>query len=105
MGIFIQSFYGDLISRSLLADWNPDFENIQKGKYSVYGVIPPNFLAAGDFILQVHVSRYGITDYRFDLETSQLIKVYAPTEFNTVHPSEGPFGKILLNAQWSLSTK
>jgi len=105
IGIFIQSFYGDLISRSLLADWNPQFENIPKGKYSLYGVIPASFLTASDFILQVHVSRYGITDYRFDNETSELIKVHAPKEFNVSHPSEGPFGKILLNAHWLLSPK
>jgi lipopolysaccharide transport system ATP-binding protein len=102
IGIFIQSFYGDTISRSLMADWNPQSENMHKGKYSVKGIIPPNFLASGNFIIQVHVSRFGITDYRFDNEISQIITVHAPKEFNTAHPSEGPFGKILLNAHWVL---
>lgn len=105
MGIFILSYYEDIITRSLLADWDPQFENIKKGRYTLHGVIPSSFLAAGDFVFQVHVSRYGIIDYRFGNETSQLITVHAPKDFNTVHPSEGAFGKILLNAHWSVRTK
>ena len=71
---------------SLLADWDPQFENIKKGRYTLHGVIPSSFLAAGDFVFQVHVGRYGIIDYRFGNETSQLITVHAPKDFNTVHP-------------------
>ena len=39
------------------------------------------------------------------MRPASLITVHAPKDFNTVHPSEGAFGKILLNAHWSVRTK
>jgi hypothetical protein len=48
----------------------------------------------------VTARRYGIIVYWFEIETSKLIRVRAPKEFGTVHSSEEPVGKILLNPYW-----
>lgn len=103
IGIFLKSSIGELIARSLLADWNEKYENMKRGIYIMEGTIPENFLAHGNYTIQIHSSRYGIKDYGFDEIMSYNITVTAPEKFNRAHIGEKTFGIALLNAGWKIA--
>ena len=102
IGFFIKDKNGLLITRKLLADWDAQYENMKKGVYSLKTQIPAKFLTTNNYVVEVHCSRYGITDYEVDAATSTLISVLAPTEFNPAHIGESTFGNILWNAENTL---
>ena len=103
IGIFLKTVLGDIVFRSLLADWNEKMELITKGKYSCLGKIPKNFITAGNYVLELHSSRYGIKDYNFgDLLNFQLL-IKSPIDFNPSHIGERSFGVVIVDAKWSLT--
>jgi lipopolysaccharide transport system ATP-binding protein len=102
MGIFLKSNFGECIFRSLIADWEADFESINRGKYICMGQIPANLIAAGNYVIELHSSRFGIKDYGFgDIITQQLI-VKFPFTYNTAHIDERTFGSVIINPSWIL---
>lgn len=103
IGTFLKSSIGELITRSLLADWNEKYENMKRGIYVMEGTIPANFLVHGNYTIQMHASRYGIKDYGFDEIMSHNITVTASERFNRAHIGENTFGTILLNAAWKIA--
>jgi lipopolysaccharide transport system ATP-binding protein len=102
VGIFLKNIFGDTIFRSLLADWNENLEALKQGKYICKGTIPKNFIAAGEYILELHVSRYGIIDYDFGSLVNAYLLVQSPSNFNPCHIGERAFGYVLVNAFWTL---
>ncbi|MBD2655391.1 ABC transporter ATP-binding protein [Synechocystis sp. FACHB-383] len=103
IGIFLKTVLGDIVFRSLLADWNEKMEFIAKGRYLCFGKIPKKFITAGNYILELHSSRYGIKDYNFgDFVHFQLV-VKSPIDFNPEHIGERSFGIVLVDCQWSLT--
>ena len=102
MGVFLRSSFGECIFRSLLADWDPSMETIKKGRYLCKGKIPPNFVAQGNYSLELHSSRFGIKDYGFGdlLKIPMLFKF--PSNFNMAHIDEKPFGSVMVNSAWTL---
>jgi lipopolysaccharide transport system ATP-binding protein len=102
IGIFLKTILGDIVFRSLLADWNERMEFVAKGKYSCLGKIPRNFITAGNYVLELHSSRYGVKDYNFgDFINFQLV-IKSPIDFNPSHIGERSFGVVLVDCQWSL---
>lgn len=102
IGFFIRNGFGELLNRSLLADWDMSKTLISKGRYRLSGHIPPYWLVAGNYTVQVHSSRYGIVDYGLEDLTSIPITLYAPTDFNQAYTGEKIFGSMLIKQNWNL---
>ena len=103
MGVYLKSSLGDVIFRSFLEDWNPSFTNLIEGHYLCKGQIPKNFMAGGNYILELHSSRYGIRDYGFtDLLNVQLT-IKPPLNFNSAYIGEPPSGIVILDSHWTLN--
>ncbi|TAF63063.1 MAG: ABC transporter ATP-binding protein [Cytophagales bacterium] len=94
VGFFIKDYQGQLILRTLLADWQPEYENLTKGVYEVKTKISESTFTTGKYIVEVHTSRYGIKDYETDTITSTLISIASPTDFNNAHLGENTFGYL-----------
>ncbi len=103
IGFFIKTQHGDLIARNLLADWDEKYDKIEKGRYTIKAVIPASFVTSGNYLLEVHSSRYGIVDYGTCEATSTLVQINAPLKFNPQYPSERNFGTILWDNQIKLA--
>lgn len=102
IGFFIKNSSGDLLTRSLLADWNEKHTFLKKGRYTLKGIVPAYLLVAGSYILQVHTSRYGIRDYgTCDLSSTPII-VLPPNDYNTNYMGENIFGNIMIKQNWEL---
>ena len=102
MGIFLKSNLGEYIFRSLIADWEDEFESLRKGRYICSGQIPANLISCGSYMIELHSSRYGIKDYGFgDLIKVQLT-VNFPSTYNTAHIDERSFGSVIINPSWML---
>lgn len=102
IGIFIKSVTGDLICRSLIADWDENLTFLKKGRYNIRCSIPPDFLVAGEYYIQVHCSRYGITDYLLENYLNKAVLVKPPIRFNPGYIGEKPFGLVFLNSPWHI---
>jgi len=102
IGFFIKNLYGELLNRSLLADWDKEFSTVKKGRYVLKGVIPAHFLVAGYYTIQVHSSRYGITDYETDEPSSINISILPPMNYNQAYIGENIFGAVLIKQNWEL---
>ena len=100
VGFFIKNGVGDLINRSLLADWNEKYSFMKKGVYCIKGQIPANLLVAGNYFLQVHTSRYGIIDYMTCEPSSLKITVSQPSLYNTAYMGELVTGTFLIRQKW-----
>ena len=104
MGIFLRTMTGDCIFRSLIADWNPEFENLGKGRYICVGQVPANLITAGSYIIELHSSRFGIKDYGFGDLTRTPIIFNFPSTYNTAHADERSFGSTIINSNWGLKS-
>ena len=102
MVFFVKSILGEQLIRSLLADWNPQYEEISAGKYNVSGIIPVNSLTSGDYIIEPHASIFNIKDYDLNNYVSYRVNIRAPHNFNTAHVNEPSFGVTLLKEPWEL---
>jgi len=102
IGVFIKNSSGELLIRSLHADWDASCENIKAGRYLLSGEIPDRFFVEGNYLLQVHSSRYGIKDYVTCERTTTPIKINFPHQYNPAHIGERPFGIVILSQNWNL---
>ncbi|RAM61658.1 hypothetical protein RB25_21885 [Herbaspirillum rubrisubalbicans] len=101
VGFYVKTVFGDMLTRSLLADRNPEAENVRPGTYRVRAQIPANFLVAGDYVLEVHGSQFGIQDF-FGSNVLQPFRIARPRLFNIQHEREQSFGHIYLDPMWRL---
>ncbi len=101
MGFYIKSVFGEIISRVLLADRAPDMESVEPGTYRAKAQIPASFLVAGDYVLEVHSSQFGVRDF-FASNALQPFRIGRPTLFNLQHEREQTFGHVYLQPQWQL---
>lgn len=101
IGFYVKSVFGEVITRALLADWAPAMEDISPGTYRLHATIPANFLVAGDYVLEVHGSEFGVRDF-FASDAVQPFRVARPREFNMQHDREQAFGHVYLNPNWKL---
>jgi ABC-type polysaccharide/polyol phosphate transport system ATPase subunit len=102
MGIFLRSITGECIFRSLIADWNPEFENLVKGKYICEGQIPARLVVAGTFVVELHSSRFCIKNYAMEEVLRLSIVTKFPSDYNIIYPDEQVFGSVFINSNWSL---
>lgn len=100
IGFFVKTAFGELLNRSLLADWREDLSTMKRGRYRIKGSIPPNLLNASNYIVQVHASQYGLQDYMIDEATSTHIRVQAPEQYNKSYLGENTFGQVLIRQNW-----
>lgn len=101
IGFYIKTVFGDMLIRSLLADRNPELENVPPGTYHVRAQIPADFLVAGDYVLEVHGSQFGVQDF-FGGNALQPFRIARPKLFNIQHEREQAFGHIYLDPGWNL---
>lgn len=101
IGFFIKSVLGDIILRSLFADWQ-EKENFEPGRHTLIAQVPSRSLTAGTYVLEPHISRFGIIDYGFGGLLRIKFHVSMPTDFNPEHPGEEASGFLLLKPKWSL---
>ncbi len=102
IGVFLKDELGDLISRSLLTDWNKEAHSFNQGKYKISGSIPSKMLTAGNFFLQIHTSTYGLKDYGTEEATSTLFKTNNPKEYNSLYTGEPRFGVVINPTVWGI---
>ena len=104
IGVILRSRYGEILLRSLLADWDPAYETLFAGKYLLNGIIPADVLVAGEYIIQIDCSRFGLVDYGFWEPSSLRLNVLPSAQYNRAHPQEEPFGVFQVRANWTLSS-
>ena len=105
LGIYFKSVSGDVLFRSLMADWNPDLENIQKGRYRAGMSISAYTLAPGSYIVNVHSSRFGLRDYLYYFYIDAPISVRAPADYNQAHMGEPFVGSMMAGSRWRLQAE
>lgn len=103
IGFYIKSLVGDIVFRSLLADWNPKYERLQPGRYRIQNEIPKKLLSAGSYVLELHASRFGLRDYGIGDQLQTKFSITAPENYNQAHLGEEPFGVIVPQADWEIS--
>ncbi|MCI1014368.1 ATP-binding cassette domain-containing protein [Herbaspirillum sp. C7C2] len=101
IGFYVKTVFGDMLTRALLADRNPEMENVRPGTYRVKAQIPADFLVAGDYVLEVHGSQFGVQDF-FGSNALQPFRIARPRLFNIQHAREQAFGHIYLDPHWQL---
>lgn len=101
IGFYLKTTLGDIIARALAADWKPENASIVAGQYELRARIPPNFLVAGNFLFELHCSRFGVVDYFGDSITIPL-RIRQSAGYNVQHPGEEPFGMVHLDPNWWL---
>lgn len=101
IGFYVKTVFGDVLTRALLADRNPEMENVRPGTYRVKAQIPADFLVAGDYVLEVHGSQFGVQDF-FGSRALQPFRIARPKLFNIQHEREQAFGHIYLDPNWRL---
>ena len=102
MGIYLRGVLGDVILRSFVADWNPEAESLERGRYEARLDLPGKLLSPGNYVVQLHASRYGLVDYlgKFNIEKSMT--VLPPLDFNLAHMGESFESTILMGNRWEI---
>jgi lipopolysaccharide transport system ATP-binding protein len=101
MGFYVKNVFGEVVTRALLADRAPATENAEPGTYRLKGTIQAGLLVAGDYVLEVHCSEFGVRDF-FGTEALQPFRVSQPALYNVQHSREPAFGHIYLDPGWDL---
>lgn len=101
IGAHLRTLFGDLLVRSLLADWNPELAHLKKGKYLIKNEFPARYFVSGSFQLTLHCTRFGITDY-FPSEITISFRVHQSEKYNLVYPQEEPFGFLNITQPWTV---
>jgi len=100
LGFVLKNQFGEIISSFLLADWDKDYENMQKGRYRLETNIPAKTLFMSDYVVEVYTGRYGVGGH--DLSCTAVdIKVSVPSGYNAAHPTEKRPGYFLWNGSYS----
>ncbi len=101
VGFYIKTIDGHVIARALFNDWDPEKSRFPAGHFVLEGVVPANLLVHGEYIFEVHASRFGICDY-FG-EAGQLsFRLAEAKEYNRRHKGEQPFGYVHLDPNWQM---
>ena len=106
IGVFLKTPMEEVISRSLVADWNPDRVDVPRGTYVLEGRIPADFLASGCYVLAPHASVFDVVDYGLEDLLRREIQVRAPARYNRAYPREVArrlTGAVLFDAGWRLT--
>jgi lipopolysaccharide transport system ATP-binding protein len=101
IGFYVKTVLGEMITRALLADRAPSLEQVRPGTYRLSATIPGDFLVAGDYVLEVHSSEFGVRDF-FGSRALQPFRVGRSETFNVQHANERPFGNVYLDPRWRL---
>lgn len=101
LGFYVKTALGDTLLRALVADFDPAFATIEPGIYDLGCRIPADFLVEGQFLFELHCSRFGIRDY-FDNRASVPFRVRRSSRYNALYPGEEPFGLVHLQPGWSM---
>lgn len=101
MGFYVKTVLGEIVTRALMADHVPERENVQSGTYRLKASIPADFFVAGDYMLEVHCSEFGVRDF-FGSEALQPFRIARPALFNAQHDREQAFGLVYLDPAWRL---
>ncbi|MGO4408026.1 polysaccharide ABC transporter ATP-binding protein [Bosea sp. RAF48] len=101
LGFYVKTIDGHVIARALFDDWDAEKSRFPIGHFVLEGVIPANLLVHGEYIFEVHASRFGICDY-FG-EAGQLsFRVAEAKDYNVQHKGEQPFGYVHIDPQWQM---
>ncbi|MDT4331810.1 polysaccharide ABC transporter ATP-binding protein [Methylomonas sp. MED-D] len=100
LGIYFKLPTGDVVFRSFLADWEPTYEYIELGRYSVTLKVPPNLIFPGTYQVLLHASKYGVKDYLNKSHIIKEINVLQPNNFNQTHINETFNSHILMPEKW-----
>lgn len=103
MGFYLKTVLGEMISRSLAADWNPEMETVMPGDYILHARLPEDLLVAGSYVVEIHSSQFGVCDYFADM-LSFPIAVRRSSRYNVLHIAEQPFGYVNVNPGWRLES-
>lgn len=101
IGFAIKAILGGLVTRPLMGDRAPERESAQPGTYRLRAIIPAEFLVAGDYIVEVHCSEFGVRNF-FPSPALQSFRVDQPPLFNAHHPDEPPYGFVYVDPSWQL---
>lgn len=101
LGFYIKTPLGEMVTRTLAADWNPALETMQPGDYLMRARLDGNFLVGGSYVLEVHSSQFGVCDY-FNDAISLPFTVRRSKTYNIQHPIEQNFGFVLTNPGWQV---
>jgi lipopolysaccharide transport system ATP-binding protein len=104
IGVYVRKVTGEMVFRSLMADWDPSLETLQEGAYTCQLTIPGCLLSKGAYVVRLHTSRFGIIDYLAQYPVEQELAVRFPRGYNEAHPAEPEDNaSIILGEPWSLS--
>lgn len=101
IGFYIKTNVGDILLRALSADFDPTLSRIGAGLHNISCQIPANYFAEGNFLFEIHCSRFGIRDY-FNDAVSLPFRVRKSVNYNSLYPGEEPFGRVLLDPSWQV---
>lgn len=101
LGFYLKTVLGETITRTLLADRAPQHEDVRPGTYRVRCTIPAEFLVAGDYVLEVHCSEFGVRDF-FGSDVIQPFRMARAERVNVQHEREQAFGHVYLDPAWQL---
>ncbi|CAH1662222.1 ABC transporter domain-containing protein [Hyphomicrobiales bacterium] len=101
LGFYIKTIDGHVIARALFDDWDVEKSRFPMGHFVLEGIIPANLLVHGEYIFEVHGSRFGTCDY-FG-EAGQLsFRVAEAKDYNVAYKGEQPFGYVHIDPQWQM---
>nr|WP_269129393.1 ABC transporter ATP-binding protein [Ramlibacter alkalitolerans] len=98
-GFYVKTITGEIVTRALLADRAPQREHVERGTYRAAASLPAEFLVAGDYVLEVHCSEFGVRDF-FGSRAVQPFRVSRPALYNVQHAREQSFGYVYLDPAW-----
>jgi lipopolysaccharide transport system ATP-binding protein len=101
MGFYVKNVFGEIVTRALMADHAPERENVRPGMYRLHATLPPEFLVAGDYVMEVHSSEFAVRDF-FGSHALQPFRVGRPALFNPQHADEQATGLVYLDPAWRL---
>ncbi|MBI5140219.1 MAG: ATP-binding cassette domain-containing protein [Candidatus Vogelbacteria bacterium] len=101
-GIYIRDSMGDILFRSLISDWHPELEELERGKYKSVLQFPEKLLRPGNYFISLHISRYGIINYLARQTIERIVTVVPSAHYNQAHPTEKPDSLLMLKNEWSL---
>ena len=102
IGVYIQSPFGDVISRSFVPDWRPELETLSAGAYTATLNVPGNLLMPGSYRILLHASCFAIEDYLAQYGLHHDVIITPPVDYNRAHPGEAVNAIILISNRWNL---
>lgn len=103
IGVYLRTLMGEEVIRSFITDWNSDLEKLEKGVYSISISVPECLLNRGNYIIELHASKYGVINY-FHSKNVIFKEVFVelPERYNLAHTAEVFDANIILKNEWDL---